>query len=160
MWLEFVLLATKSNRIDFFLDLSSLRYDLSSIKVWSWTQKSRCPVLSSILSSFFKEINLISGVLKGKIDYLKQEFGIESLLLKSVLQFNPSGFDEVLNFTDVDTQHLVSVTSFQREIIDYAKQQSKSIKWFHFTFLNFPALMRPFCFRYPNIIRVFASLFR
>lgn len=78
-------------------------------------------------------MDCISGVLKSKIDYLKQEFGIESLLLKSVLQFDNTGFDEVMNFTNVDL-HLDSVNSFQREIIDYAKSRGKFMKWFQLIF--------------------------
>lgn len=63
--------------------------------------------------------------MKSKIDYLKQEFGIESLLLKSILQSNKASFDEVMNFTNVD--YFESVNSFQREIIDYAKSRGKSV---------------------------------
>ena len=76
----------------------------------------------SVLSVLYG--NFISGVLKSKIDYLKHQLGVESLLLKSVLQSTNKSFDEVMNFTNVDS-HLESVDSFHRDVINYAESLGK-----------------------------------
>lgn len=56
-----------------------------------------------------------------RIDYLK-DLGVETLLLKNLLESSPNAFDEVLNFTNVN-YNLHSVDTFKNEVVDYARSK-------------------------------------
>lgn len=56
-----------------------------------------------------------------RINYLK-DLGVETLLLKSLLESSPNAFDEVLNFTNVN-YNLHSIDIFKNEVVDYAKSK-------------------------------------
>jgi len=70
---------------------------------------------------FLNDSNFVLGILRDRIDHLR-DLGIESLLLKNILQTNRGAYEEVTNFTNVN-YYLESIDKFRAEIIEYAKSK-------------------------------------